>query len=137
LPAGYQTISQAKDIFPRVGSDIKYRHIDNEQIATIETVVNIYESKQSAATFSQAFSSLNEDLNKLCLTQSQIVNFCRKKSQHLCEGGPTFFLIKENNEFFVIDVYSFANGLKVGAESFDSKYALLDLSNYRIIVPEI
>ncbi len=137
LPAGYSTISQAKDVFPYAGTDIEYRNINNEQKAKKETIVNIYESKKGIVSFSQVFNPLNEDLNKLCLTQGQVVNFCRKKSQHLCQGGPTFFLIKENDEFLIIKVHSFANGLIVAANLFDDNDGLSDISNYRLVVPAI
>jgi len=135
LPSGYSTISQAKDVFPYVGPDIEYRNLNNEQNAKGETLVNIYESEQNIVSFSQIYNLLNEDLNKLCLTQSQVVNFCRKKSQFLCLGGPTFFLIKENNLFLVIKVHSFANGLTVAANLFDDNDGLSDISKYRLVVP--
>lgn len=51
---------------------------------------------------SKKFGSLSSDLDVLCLTQSQILNFVAKhKSWLRTDGYATFFLFKANNQFFV------------------------------------
>lgn len=136
LPAGHTTIYQSRNVFFHVSS-FEYKGLENEQIASEETIVNVYKSKQKITTFSEMFNSLNSDLKKLCLTQSQIVSFCQKNSQHLCQGGPTFFLIENNNGFLVVRVHSFANGLQASFDRFEDKDPLLNVVNYHLVVPAI
>lgn len=110
LPAGQTTIASAKEVFGNVTYNKDFRRLDNEQPATEKTNVNIYELKRNADFF-QMFSSLNTDLDKLCLTQSQIVSYCQKNRWHLRQYFATFFLVKENDEFFVAIVNLKNDGL--------------------------
>jgi len=105
LPANYSTISSARlKIFYDVVFDPECHNLNNEQVFSKETEVNVYELKQNATLF-QMFTFLSNDLDRLCLTQSQIVNFCEKNFEYLRQDGfVTFFLFKENNKFFVAKV---------------------------------
>jgi len=134
LPAGNTTINRAKETFFHVSS-FEYIGLDKEQIASEETEVNVYQSTQMFTTFSEMYNSLGVDLNKLCFTQSQIINFCQKNSQYLCQGGPTFFLIKNNDKFLVVRIHSFANGLQASFDPFNDKNPLEDVSKYHLVVP--
>lgn len=52
------------------------------------------------------FLSLNSDLDKLVLTQTQIIRFCIKYPELLCwHGYGTFFLIKVDGEYLVVHIH--------------------------------
>jgi len=102
--SGEKIIAEAKDVFSYIDSDFKGWKADEKGSATEETAVGVYEMTEDA-TFAQMFGSLSPDINKLCLTQEQIINFCQKHRQHLRKDGyGTFFLFKSNNRFFVAHV---------------------------------
>lgn len=141
LPSGY-----VKNLVTDAGGTFRYYKTSSletswtscdVQRASDKMTMNIYELKQNA-TFLQMFSSLNEDLNKLCLTQSQIVNFCQKNQKHLSQNGPTFFLFKEGNKFFVAKVDVFSDGLSVHVYHLENKDTwIASVYNYRVITPAI
>jgi len=118
---GTETIAKAKDTFTgwldpdfeNYGTNVPSPATPKMNVAVHETVKN--------GTFAQIFGSMSEDLNSLCLTQPQIVQFVKKSSKWLCTGGyATFFLFKVGDEFFVarvsfgvygrlfVDVYRFS-----------------------------
>ena len=107
-------------------------------IATKKQAVAVYEAKKNA-TLEEIFGLLGTDLDKLCLTQAQIKNFCKKYPKWLCKNGdPTFFLFKIENQFFVVYVcvdpeaslYVFADSLKYSRVWFSKNY-------HRLIVPQL
>lgn len=72
--------------------------------ATAEMLVEVHEIIGDG-TFVEVFSSLSHSLDKLVMTQSQIVYFCRKYSYWLNkEGHHTYFLTKKGDKYFVITV---------------------------------
>jgi len=119
---GEETLAQAKDVFSSgIDLDFKKWGTDQPGIATEETPVQVYEMAQDA-TFAQIFSSLG-DLDKLCLTQHQIKNFCKKHPDCLRSDGfvtfgfVTCFLFKVGNKYFVAHVsglYIYVYRLKDG-----------------------
>ena len=93
--------------------DFKGWGTDQPGRATVATPVDVHELIKDA-TFAKMFGSFGTDLDKLCLTQSQIKNFCKKHPSWLrTDGYATFFLFKENNEFFVAGVDVDSDGLDV------------------------
>ncbi len=136
LPAGWTTIVRAKEIFRSfIDSDFKNWGLDKEQDVSEETEVKVYELKQDA-NFSQMFNSLNTDLEKLCLTQSQIIYFCERHSENLRQDGyATFFLFKENNEFFVAGVGVGSGGLGVRVYRFEGGGVWRAECAHRLVVP--
>lgn len=138
LPANYSTIANAKlKIFYDVSFDSECHNLNNEQGSSRETEVKVYELKQNA-TFFQMFTSLNDDLNKLCFTQSQIVNFCEKNFEYLRQDGfVTFFLFKENNEFFVAKVNVKFGRQTVFIHRLDYNYVWKSEHALRLVAPTI
>lgn len=136
LPAGWTTIARAKKTFRSfIDSDFKNWDLDNKQSASEETEVKVYELKQDV-NFSQMFNSLNTDLEKLYLTQSQIIYFCERHFENLRQDGyATFFLFKENNEFFVAEVYVNSDGLNVYVFRFEYDGVWFAEYAYRLVVP--
>lgn len=102
---------------------------------TAEILVDIYEMEQGI-TFKQAFNHLNHDLDKLVLTQSQIVYLCRKRDDLFRQSRiGTGFLIKENSEYFVACVFQCSNGLEIRVFSFDYDMFVFRGDFLQIIVP--
>lgn len=158
LPAGYTTIARARETFcSYIDPDFKNLDLDEEQRASEKTEVDVYELKKNA-NFFQMFTSLNNDLNKLCLTQDQIVNFCKNHSKHFVQnGGGTFFLSKKknqsknyffkfldyffkifsrkNSEFFVVRAIARSCGLGVDIICFEFVYIWRAEDSYRLVVP--
>jgi hypothetical protein len=61
------------------------------------------------------FTSLSSDLDKLVLSQHQIVTFCHERREWLqwYNGYVIFFLLKEGGKFFVVYVSERSSGLSV------------------------
>ena len=101
---GTETLANATDIFAYIDSDFRNWGTDRKGPATKETNVAVYEMVKDA-TFSQMFGSLSSDLNNLCLTQAQIINFVKKYRRWLhTDGYATFFLFESGGGFFVASV---------------------------------
>ncbi len=92
---GKEIITNAKDVFlSGIYGDLKNWNTNKLGIATKETEVRVHEMLQNA-NFAQMFGFLETDLDKLCLTQAQIINFCKKHFIWLRKHGQgTFFLFK-------------------------------------------
>ena len=102
---GNETMAQAEDVF-QDGIDINFIHygceVKSEQTGEQEVVVH---ELIKDAHFQTIFDSLAGNLDKLCLTQPQIIHFVRNYPNWLCQfGQATFFLFKVGDEFFVAKV---------------------------------
>lgn len=137
---GKATLSQAHDVFGYVEPDFKSEGFDEPDPATPEIKVSVREMVADG-TFRQVFTSLSVDLDKLCLTQAQIIGFIRDHRKHRHpEGYATFFLYKKGSKFFVIYVFE---------DSFDCEKPFvrshfLDYRNlwdgdigYRVVIPQL
>ncbi len=135
---GKAYISNAKNTFKSgIGSNLKNWKLDQKGNATEETLLDIHEIVEDAR-FSQIFSSINPDLDKLVMTQSQIIRFCEKHPTLLRqEGYATFFLIKENDEYFVVRVYVYSDGLRVYVDRFEDDSVWLGVSRRRVVSPQL
>jgi len=93
---GKRTIVTAKKFFATGLLDPNFRKWGTNKTSkpTPETDVLVYEMERSA-TFAQIFSSLGDDINQLCFTQHQIINFIEKHSSWLrIKGDGIFFYSK-------------------------------------------
>lgn len=102
---GNETIRKATQVF-RMGIDSNFYWWGAKKPShlTEACAVQVYKTNKDA-TLQQMFSSSGDDLDKLCLTQHQIINFCAKHKNWLLEkkdatilGLPTFFLFKIENQ---------------------------------------
>ncbi|MEZ4194821.1 MAG: hypothetical protein R3B53_00250 [Candidatus Paceibacterota bacterium] len=85
-------------------------------------------------TFKTLFGSLG-DPRKLCLTQGQIVEFCRSHSDSLRqEGYGTFFLFEVDGELFVALVDVYGVGLEACVFRFESNDVWHAGSRPRLVV---
>ncbi|MFM7088394.1 MAG: hypothetical protein ACKOW9_02600, partial [Candidatus Paceibacterota bacterium] len=117
---GKETLATAKETFPSgIDGDFKNWGTNKPGVATKEQAVDVHELVKDG-TFAQMFGSLGTDLDKLCLTQSQIKNFCKKHPQWLRQNGSaTFFLFKVEDQFFVALVGVLSDGLFVFVYRFE------------------
>jgi hypothetical protein len=135
---GSKTIFNSEDVFKSwIDSDFKDWDLNKPDQKTPEIKTQVYEMAENA-NYSQMFNSLSSDLDSLCLTQNQIIRFCEKYPSHLRQdGNATFFLFKENGEYFVAYVSVNSGGLGVNVRRFgddcvwDAEYA------HRVVGPQL
>ncbi|OGL61895.1 hypothetical protein A3C09_04415 [Candidatus Uhrbacteria bacterium RIFCSPHIGHO2_02_FULL_47_44] len=111
--------------------------LDKPGQSTVAANVSVYEMIRDA-TFAQMFGSLGPDLDKLCLSQHQIVEFCETHSARLRqEGYATFFLFKEGDQFCVARVDVFADGLCVCVYRLEDGLVWYGEFRPRLVVPQL
>jgi hypothetical protein len=135
---GKTHIAGAKNVFKSyIDSDFKNFGLNQPGLATAETLVDVSEIVENA-TFTQIFTSITTDLDKLVLTQNQIIRFCEKHPTWLRQDGyGTFFLIKENNEYFVVSVYVLSVGLFVIVLRLVSFIVWFGVYRHRVVSPQL
>jgi hypothetical protein len=135
---GSETLANAKETFKvDIDGDFKNWGTNKPGKVTEETAVAVHEMVKDA-TFAQMFGSLGTDLDKLCLTQHQIKNFCKKHSNWLrADGYATFFLFKVEDQFFVARVFVNSGGLLVSVRRFGHDYVWPAEYALRVVVPQL
>jgi len=111
---GSRTIPNSGDIF-KTWIDPGFEKWDLNKLdqKTPEIKIQMYKMLQDA-NFKQVFCSLNDDLDKLCLTQHQITKFCVDNQKYYRENGRRlFFLFKVGGKYFVAYVFVTSDGLDV------------------------
>ncbi len=136
--SGKRTIADSKSTFCSfIDPDFKNFKLNKKGEKRPETDVSLFEMAKDAK-FYQIFYSLNSDLDKLVLTQEQIVRFCEKYPTKLRQDGHgTFFLIKENNEYFVVRVNVYSDDLNVYVYRFEDGSVWNAKYQHRIVVPQL
>ena len=134
---GKEILADAKDVFKSgIDSNFKNWDLNKTDKDTEETAVQVHKIVKDP-TFVQMFGSLGTDLDKLCLTQSQIKNFCKKHSNWLrTDGYATFFLFKVGDQFFVADVRVDSDGLCVDVVRFEDDDVWNADVAHRLVVPQ-
>ena len=135
---GSQTIANAKETF-KSGIDVDFKNwgLNKAGNSTEKTPVQVHEMVKDA-TFAQMFGSLGTDLDKLCLTQSQIKAFCKKHANWLrTDGYATFFLFKVEDHFFVARVRVFSDGLHMHVDRFEYGLVFRARRSHRLVVPQL
>ncbi|MCD6149593.1 hypothetical protein J7J13_02290 [bacterium] len=136
---GSEIIANVKDIpafIEFVDPNFKKWGADEKGPATEETLVQVYEMRRDG-TFSQLFGSFNP--HKVCLTQSQILNFVRNYRILLCcDGYETFFLFESKWEFFIAHVeFTRDYQLKIHVHRFGNSTIWLAISHHRVVIPQL
>lgn len=113
---------------------------DNQQrMPSLETAVEVYETEKNV-TSAEIFFSLGDDLNKLYLTEHQIVVFCKKYYPWLRIGSyspPTFFMFKGEKDFFLAHVFATSSGdLALRRDRFKHGGSILP-AGVRVVIPEL
>ncbi|MDO8590562.1 MAG: hypothetical protein Q7R65_01130 [bacterium] len=136
---GKETIAEAKKIFPGwISSDFKNYGTGVRSPATKKVTVSVHEIIKNA-TFDRIFGGMSDDLDKLVLTQPQIIQFVQKHRKWLrTDGYATLFIFKAGNEFFVARVY-FRSGLQleVCVNRFSDDYVWDAEGRRRVVVPQL
>lgn len=141
IPAcdGARTIAQAIDVF-RADIDPGFKHwgldVASASAATPAVRVQVHELVKDG-TFAQMFNSLSGDLDKLVVTQHQVIEFCKKYESWMKNDCTTFFLLKVGSEFFVVYVGVHSGGLAVDVRRFDCGSMWYAERCYRLVFPQI
>ncbi|MBP9802792.1 MAG: hypothetical protein KBD14_00585 [Candidatus Pacebacteria bacterium] len=134
---GQSTIADSKKNFYSIDSDFKNYRANEKGIATPKTLVEVHEFVKNGK-FAQIFGSLNSDLDKLCLTQDQILNFIKNHKNWLRKDGyGTFFLFKSGEKFFVAFVRVDSLGLSVCVDRFDRDSVWDAERQSRFVTPQL
>jgi len=135
---GKEILGEAKDVFPSgIDSDFKNWGLNVEGVPTKKTKVSVFEMIKDG-DFRQLFGSFGENLDRLCLTQAQIKQFCKKHGDWLrADGYATFFLFKVNGEYFVAYVRVFSDGLSVRVDRFSDGSVWSAEYQHRVVVPQL
>ena len=132
---GNQTICKAEDTFKSyIDSDFKNWDLDKKQKPTKAKEVCVCELIKDLA-IKEIFTG---DLDSLVMTQSQIIEFCNNHAQHLRqEGYTTLFLMKENDEYFVVSVVVCSDGLNASVSRFGGAGVYGAGLLHRVVVPQL
>ena len=135
---GSKTIFNSEDIFKSwIDSDFKDWDLNKPDQKTPEIKTQVYEMAKNA-NYSQIFGSLNDDLDKLCLTQHQIAEFCAKNQKYLRGNGwVTFFLFKVDGKYYVAYVVVLSDGLRVDVRRFEDGNVGTAERAHRVVVPQL
>lgn len=135
---GANVLADANDVFVYIDPDLKNWKADQQGSTSGETFVEVYEMEKKDGTFSQMFGSLSPDLQKLCLTQDQIISFVKKHRQWLrTDGYGTFFLFVSNEQYFVADVFFSDALLTVRVARFGRSFVWRAGAHRRVVVPQL
>ncbi len=135
---GSRTICSSKNVFFFVDTAFKSYGADKKGVATKETQVAVYEMEKDA-TFAEMFGWLNSNIDALCMTQDQILEFIEMHRCLLRTDGPgTFFLFKNKKKFFIACVRFHDDGLlKVFIVHFKFKRVWNADDRRRVVVPKL
>jgi hypothetical protein len=137
---GTKTIAQAKNVFSwGIDSDFTNWNLNVMATKTTTTKVSVHEMFERDGTFAEIYGSLGHPLDRLCLTQHQIINFCvMHKDKLRQEGYATFFLFKVGGKFFVADVGVDADGtLCARVDHFSDARAWRAECRRRFVIPQL
>ncbi len=135
---GQGTIAEAKDTFPGwIDDDFVNYGTKVKGQPKKATKVQVYEMIKDG-TYAQIFGGFGENLDRLCLSQDQIICFCRDQAKWLrSDGYGTFFLFKVNGEFFVAYVFRYSDGLKVRVYRLSCGNVWDAGYRHRVVVPQL
>lgn len=97
------TIARAEDVFSWIDSDFENWNTNKKSPKTDKIKVAVLEQEKDG-TFNDIFNSISTDLDSLCLTQAQIIEFVKTYKAELNQDWYNFFLFKVATEFFVARV---------------------------------
>lgn len=135
---GKKYIADAKKTFKSlISSNFKNLKLNHSGPATAEILVDVREIVGDGK-FVQIFTEIISDLDKIVMTQAQIIRFCEKHPTWLCqEGSATFFLTKVNGEYLVVSVRVFSGGLFVDVYRLEYDNVWLGEYRHRVVSPQL
>lgn len=136
---GTKTILNSTNVFTgHIDQDFKDYRTNQPSTATPETSVMVYELVKDRS-FKVIFDSLNEETERLCLTQSQIVEFVRLHKQHLGtdKHSATFFLFKGHGFFLIARIHLNDGQPLVFSNQVEVYHRLPAIHQHRFVVPQL
>ncbi len=137
---GTQTLASANDVFSSISPDFKNWGCDKAEQATPDVAVEVYEQIEDA-DYPKIFGGLDQNLDRLMLTTSQIKSFVVNHAQdYLLEAQWTCFrfLFKAGNELFIADVRVLLGGNhEVRVTRFLDGSIRHAEHRHRIVVPQV
>jgi len=135
---GEKTIADSRDIFTGyLDSDFKNWGLDVKGEVKPGTQVEVLELAKNG-TFEQFFNSLGVALDRLVLTDEQIIWVVKNRPDLLVlDGSANFFLKKRGDEFFVANVYRDEGRLEVSARRLSDGSVWYAGYRRRIVVPQL
>lgn len=136
---GEEIIARAGRIFVRgIDSIFTDRQFKAPSQKTPATTLKVYELIRGG-TFMDVYKSLDCPLEQACLTQAQIIMFCKEHWDKLCGCGyGTFFLFRAGDDFFVACIEKDLDdrlGVHARSVSFDTIWDAS--SRHRFVVPQL
>ncbi len=134
---GAVMIAEAREVFVGdLDNDFK-KWGKGAGVDTPATAVVVFEMIKDGQ-YKDLFGSLAVDSRQLCLTEGQIVEFCRTHSEHLRQDGyGTFFLYEgKSQELFVASVDVLSGQLGVCSDHFDDDDVWDAVSRHRLVVKQ-
>lgn len=135
---GVETLFQAGGVFSCIDPDFKDWGLNVKSEPTGPTNVAVHEVIKDG-TFEQIFGGLSSNLDSLCLTQTQIIQFATKYRKWLRgDYYATFFLFKVDGKLFVARVRVRGDG-SLGVHLHHFSYDSVWHAGYRhrVVVPQL
>lgn len=129
---GKGLISKSSKVFKSyIDSDFTNWSLNEKQKPTKIINLNVFELTKDS-TFKEIFTRPD----KMIMTQSQIIEFCKNHKERLSDYY-TFFLIKVNDEYFVVRVRVNSDGLSVRVHRFEDDYVWHAEYRRRLVAPQL
>ncbi|MEI8062352.1 MAG: hypothetical protein WCG97_03590 [bacterium] len=110
---GTETLASADDMFSYISPEFKNWGCDKDEQSTSEVAVEVYEQTEDAV-YPKIFGDVDQNLDRLVLTTSQIKSFVVNNAKDYFLEGEEWtcfrFLFKVGNEFFVADIRVLSDG---------------------------
>ena len=133
---GKRLIKDAEKLFTAgIGSNFVNWGLNKVQAATKAIVTEVHQLVKNG-TYEQMFKSLGRSLDELVMTQSQILDWVETHRSQLSKNW-TFFLLKEGDEYFVVDVHAYSDGrLSAYVYRFSNVNVWDAETGHRLVVPQ-
>jgi hypothetical protein len=137
---GNATLAQTKNVFTgHLDPDFKNWRTDRSSDPTVPLHVAVYEMRMNAS-FASMFNSLGGvDLDALCLTQGQIIDFCVNHCDSILKDADYtfFFLFRIDLDYLVVSVKLDKYGLSAIVFRFDDPNVWYASNRLRVIIPRL
>lgn len=142
LPAndGSENIPESPHLFNSyLDPDFMKLKLNVNSEAQKEAAVNVYQLSKSSS-FLPMLASFGTNLDSLCLTQHQIVDYCLLSPIALTPVGKnailTLFLFKRNTDYFIAAVEKIRAGLQINVWPHSYEYILSAIEGHRLVIPQ-
>jgi len=134
---GDRTIAKSDRIFRR-HIDHSFEKIGQSHLAVQKTNTSlcVYDLVKDGS-FKDFFGSLPSNLDQLCLTQDQLIQFCEEYSESYVDGHTVFFLLKESSYFQVASVSGTSSDSMICLHYFKLQSIWEVADKLRLVVPVI